>query len=74
MAEFAQALLLILRSRNGRDGWVLVKPEDVPAWVKSPDNMAKLVAGEMCMKSDEGVDGSDWFRAEKVDSTGETKQ
>lgn len=74
MAEFAQALLVILRSPNGRDGWTPVKPEDVPAWVKAPDNMAKLVAGEMCMKADEGQSGSDWYRAEKVESKGETKQ
>ena len=70
----AEALLVIMRSANGRDGWTPVAPADVPAWVKEGGNMAKLVAGEMCMKADEGMKGSDWYRAEKLESQGETKQ
>lgn len=74
MTQLAQGLLVILKSDNGRDGWTPVMPEDVPEWVKAPDNMARLVAGEMCMKPDEGEKGSAWYRAEKLDSQGETKQ
>ena len=61
-----QANLVILASPNGRDGWRAVKPEDVPEWVKDHDNMARLMAGEMCMKADEGESGSDWYRARAV--------
>lgn len=69
-----EALLIILKSPNGRDGWTLVKPEDVPAWVKEPHRMARLVAGDMMMDPTQGENGTDWYRAEKVDSSGETKQ
>lgn len=62
----SQARLIIYASPNGRDGWAPVKPEAIPAWVKAPDNVARLVAGEMCMKADEGTAGSDWYRAEKL--------
>jgi hypothetical protein len=68
--ELAQANLIIVRSPNGRDGWEPVPPAEVPTWVKSPDNIAHLVAGEMCMKRDENDrtdKGSDWYRAISVD-------
>lgn len=62
----AQTRLVILRSEDGRDNWQSVLPADVPEWVKAPENIARLVAGDMCMKADEGEKGSDWFRAEVV--------
>lgn len=74
LSQFAQALLVILRSPNGRDNWEPVKPEDVPAWVKEPQRMARLVDGDMIMDPTEGEKGSAWYRAEKVESKGETKQ
>lgn len=68
----AEGLLIILRSENGRDGWTLVKPDEVPEWVKAPDNIARMVDGEICCNPEAGDIG--WYRAEKVDSEGETKQ
>lgn len=71
-----EAFAVIYRSANGRDGWQPVKWEDVPAWVKEPGNMAKLISGEMCMKCDEGPAGSDWYRAEVInpDASGDVKR
>lgn len=58
-----QAHLVILRSKDGRSDWQPVLPADVPEWTKRPEYMGRLVAGEMCMKCDEGPAGSDWYRA-----------
>lgn len=69
-----QVLAVILKSANGRDGWELVKPEDVPAWVKEPERMARMLAGDMVMDPTQGAAGSDWYRAEKLDAQGETQQ
>ena len=63
MTGTKRAAVVLLASLNGRDGWYMVKPEDVPAWVKDPDTMGRIVAGESCMKCDEGVAGSLWYRA-----------
>lgn len=65
-AKLKQAFAVIYRSPNGRDRWQPVNWKDVPAWVKEPKNMARLVAGDSCMKCDEGEAGSDWFRAEVI--------
>lgn len=65
--ETKQAMLVIFSSPHGRGEWTLVKPEDVPEWVKDPDNMARLVEGETCMKCDEGETGSLWYCAMPVD-------
>lgn len=61
-----QATLIIYSSPNGRDNWQPVKPEDVPQWLKDPERMAHLVAGEMACKNDEGDRGSDWYKAVRV--------
>lgn len=61
-----QALLVIYRSRNGRDNWEPVLPDDVPAWVKAPDIMGRLVQGEQCMDAGERPNGSMWYRAKRV--------
>lgn len=58
-----QVSLVILSSDTGRGPWTPVNPEDVPAWVKDPANIARLVDGEECMKADEGDQGSQWYRA-----------
>jgi len=52
--KMKEARLVIFSSPNGRGDWVPVKPEAVPEWVKGPDNMARLVNGQTCMKCDEG--------------------
>lgn len=62
-----QAYLVIHCSVNGRDGWHPVKDDELPAWVKEPDVMCRLVRGECAMKCDEGEVGSMWYRAEKVE-------
>jgi len=59
----SEAELVILASDDGRTNWSAVKPADVPAWVKAPDNIAKMLAGLECMKADEGDKGSMWYRA-----------
>ena len=41
------ARLVILRSANGEDDWTPVKPEDVPDWLRDPDVMGRLVAGNI---------------------------
>lgn len=61
-----EANLIIYCSINGRDVWAPVLPAEVPEWVKDPDIMGRLVAGEMCSDVAEGVTGSLWYRAEKV--------
>lgn len=66
MTALAEARLIIHASDNGRSNWRPVDPAAVPAWVKEPDNVAHLVAGEMCMKADEGDKGSLWYRAEQL--------
>ena len=58
-----EAELVILASNNGRDGWTPVRPVDVPAWVKEPRNIRRMVNGEECMKANEGDKGSMWYRA-----------
>lgn len=60
------AMLVIYVSENGRNGWKPVAPEHVPEWVKAPDVMGRLVAGEQCMDAKVGDRGSDWYRGEKV--------
>lgn len=60
--RYKKAVLIIYRSENGRDGWAPVPPKDVPAWVRTPDNIARMVDGEQCMKADEGPSGSAWYR------------
>lgn len=62
-----QVNLMIFASDNGRDNWALVKPADVPAWVKAPDNIGRMLCGNECMKADEGDKGSLWYRAIRVE-------
>lgn len=59
-----QANLVIYASNNGRDGWEPVKPDEVPGWLKEPDVIGHLVAGETAMNPREGDKGSSWYRAE----------
>lgn len=63
-----EAMLVIYASPNGRDHWRPVPPSEVPAWLKDPAYMGRLVAGEAAMKADEGRNGSEWYRAERVAS------
>lgn len=60
-----EALLVVMKSPNGRDQWEPVKKEDVPAWVNERV-MGRLIAGEMAMDATEEPAGSDWYRAERL--------
>lgn len=62
-ATLQQASLVILSSDTGRGPWEPVLPAEVPEWVKAPDNIAKMMQGEACMKCDEGERGSLWYAA-----------
>jgi hypothetical protein len=59
------ANLVILHSDNGSTDWKLVKPEDVPVWVKDPDCIGHLVHGQMATHPTEKTG---WYRAERVDA------
>lgn len=61
-----EALIVVWKSANGREDWEPVLPDDVPAWVKEPHRMAKMIEGDMICDPTEGESGSDWYRAEKV--------
>ena len=61
------AALIVYASVNGQDSWHPLKREEVPEWVCEPDNMAHLVAGDMCCNPASGGVGSLWYRAERVE-------
>lgn len=60
-----QANLVILTSSDG-ENWHMLKPEEVPEWVRQPDIVGHLVDGEMCMDPRQEPKGSPWYRAEIV--------
>lgn len=60
-----QAKLIIYTSPNGRDGWLPIDPHKVPEWLKRPDIVGRLVAGEMCMDPKSST-GTDWFMAKRA--------
>lgn len=60
------AYLVIYKSPNGRDNWTPVERKDVPDWVNKPRTIGRLIAGEACMKADDGNQGSDWYKAKRV--------
>ena len=60
-----QANLVILCSEDGKI-WHPLKPDEVPAWVKEPAIVGRMVAGEMCMDPRQEPKGSPWYRAEQV--------
>lgn len=79
MTEFSQALMLIYRSDDDGLTWDLVKPSEVPEWLKHPDQIAMLLAGNMAKNkaSDIAVpeDKLPWYRGERVEApTMETRQ
>lgn len=61
--NIAEEFLVVFVSANGRDNWHPVRAEEVPDFVKRPEIMARLVAGEECMDCAEGRSGSSWYRA-----------
>ena len=65
MTNIHKATLVIYVSPNGRDNWVPVEPGAVPAWLRVPAIMGRLVAGEAC-SDPRSASGNNWFRAERV--------
>ena len=66
-----EALMIILRSPNGEDGWTPVKPEDVPDWLKEPDAMGRLVDGYMAQGPVNIIlpdENRPWYRAQKAEA------
>lgn len=66
MTDITQATLIIFGSVNGQDPWHPLLPSEVPEYVKHPDTLGRLVAGEMCMDCADGPTGGLWYRAQKV--------
>lgn len=71
---------LVYSSPDGKTGWRLVKPGDVPEWVKRPAVMGRLLAGEIAKENHVGLAlparlGLDlWYRAERVMPDAESKR
>lgn len=59
----AQIELVIFTSTTGRAPWHPIRADEVPAFVKDPDVMARLASGEECMDCAQGSTGSNWYRA-----------
>lgn len=62
------AELIIWRSPDGEKGWKIIKPDEVPDWVKHPDVMGRLVAGDMVTDQKHSPF---WYRAEPTPSAQE---
>jgi len=68
-----QAVLVVFESPNGRDNWVPITASECPEWVKHPDIIGKLVAGQQCMDAAQGDKGSKWYKASRVVSAEEKR-
>lgn len=67
------AIAMVFKSPNGVDQWELVKPEDVPEWLKEPEVMARLLRDPGLTAQQEGMvivpDAvKPWYRVERVKS------
>lgn len=58
-----EVVLVILRTLDPDGEWELVRPEDVPDFVKDPATIKRLVAGEICQDE---TQGPHWYRAEEI--------
>lgn len=69
MEGLKQAVFIIYSSKDGKGDWQLVKPEDVPEWLKAPDVMGRLAHGYVA-RNDRIVgvpdDAKLWYRADRV--------
>ena len=59
-----KGIFVIYGSKNGRDNWFPVKPEDVPEWVKDKEVLGHLVNGNCAQRCDD--DSELIYRAEVV--------
>lgn len=65
-----QALLIIQSSPSGdpgADDWTSHMPEDLPDWVKDPENIGRMKNGEIAFKESEK--DALWYRASSVSMT-----
>ena len=64
-----EAMLIFYRSLDGETDWEPLKIDEIPEWLKAPDVVGHLVAGEMA-QADSNVLIPDevrpWYRAEQV--------
>ena len=56
--------IIVLASESGVDNWKAVPPESIPEWIKDPQTMGYLVAGDMAQ-----ADNGEWYRAHKIEDT-----
>jgi hypothetical protein len=75
--ERSQALCVIWKTTDEGKTWDPVKTADVPEFLKAPDVMANLLNGEMAQDTS-GIllpqGARPWYRAERIDASGETVQ
>lgn len=55
--------LVILVAETDEGPWTPMRPIDVPNWLKHPDIMGEMAAGNMCHDPKQGPQ---WYRAEKI--------
>lgn len=67
------AMLIIYASPDGNTGWTPVLPADVPDWVKDPDILANMIAGQAC-QNQSSASRTTWYRAVRVMSPEEQKR
>ncbi len=67
------AMLIIYASPDGNTGWIPVLPADVPDWVKDPDILGKMIAGQMCQNPN-SVSRTTWYQAKRIMSPEEKKR
>lgn len=64
-------LIVVFRSPDGEKDWQIIAPAEVPEFVKDPDTMGRLMAGDIVRN----VDVSQWwYRAEKMLSEKEVRR
>lgn len=77
MADPLKAMCIISVTYDEGRTWKMLKAAEVPEWVKDPDVMANLIAGEFAQAQGgfllpEGA--RPWYKAERVDANGATLQ
>ena len=65
--------MIIIRSPDGEDGWTLVKPEDVPSWIKNDDQMITLLANGTAVSLPETGD-TNWYQRYDPDAVARAKR
>ena len=67
-----EAMLIFYRSPDGETDWTPLKHDEIPDWLKAPDVVGHLVAGEMAQYTPDIIVPDEvrpWYRADKVNST-----